>query len=171
MTAFRGVQIARAVTSLSWSGLAARSSFSNLQSLAMNSARSYGTSRFRRFGVLAKARGVTSGEVNVGSLTRKRTVNVEDRLLDRIDPSNQLDRLSRYLWHKDRLAALRGQWMYFYTDLKTQVGHGLAGVNINDGQTDREIKVDELDERFITDEVLGRMYLADGNRLIGRLLR
>ena len=34
MTAVRGVQIARAVTSLSWSGLGARSSFSNLQALA-----------------------------------------------------------------------------------------------------------------------------------------
>jgi outer membrane protein assembly factor BamB len=171
MTALRGVQIARAVSSLSWSGLAARSSFSNLQSLASNSARSYGTSRFRQFGILAKARGNTSGGINVGSLTRKRSVNVEDRLLDRIDPSNQLDRLSRYLWHKDRLAELRGQWMYFYTDLKTVDGHGLAGVNINNGHTDREIKVGELDERFITDEVLGRMYLADGNRLIARPLR
>jgi outer membrane protein assembly factor BamB len=171
MTAVRGVQIARAVSSLSWSGLAARSSFSNLQSLATSSARSYGTSRFRRFGILAKARGNTNDVVNVGSLTRKRTVNVEDRLLDRLDPSNQLDRLSRYLWHKDRLAALRGQWMYFYTDLKSQDGHGLAGVNINNGQTDREIRVSDLDERFITDEVLGRMYLADGNRLIGIPLR
>src|ERR1043166_714781 len=33
MTAFRGVQIARTVTNLSWSGLASRSSFSNLQAL------------------------------------------------------------------------------------------------------------------------------------------
>ena len=170
-TAFRGVQIARAVSGLSWSGLAARSSFANLQSLAMSSARSYGTSRFRRFGILTKARGISSGDVNVSTVTRKRTVNVEDRLLDRIDPSNQLDRLSRYLWHKDRLAALRGQWMYFYTDLKTQGGHGLAGVNINDGQTDREIRIGELDERFISDEVLGRMYLANGNRLLSRSLR
>ncbi|HEY6806766.1 MAG TPA: PQQ-binding-like beta-propeller repeat protein [Pyrinomonadaceae bacterium] len=171
MTAVRGVQIARAVSSLSWSGLAARSSFSNLQSLATSSARSYEAARFRRFGILAKARGNSNDVVNVGSLTRKRTVNVEDRLLDRLDPSNQLDRLSRYLWHKDRLAALRGQWMYFYTDLKSQDGHGLAGVNINNGQTDREIRVNDLDERFITDEVLGRMYLADGNRLISVPLR
>src|SRR5215218_6710096 len=50
MTAVRGVQVARAVTSLSWSGLAARSSFSNLQSLATAQARNYGTSRFRQFG-------------------------------------------------------------------------------------------------------------------------
>src|SRR6185295_11538740 len=40
-TGFRGVQIARGLSSLSWSGLATRSSFSNLQSLATNSARSY----------------------------------------------------------------------------------------------------------------------------------
>jgi outer membrane protein assembly factor BamB len=171
MTAVRGVQIARAVSSLSWSGLAARSSFSNLQALATNSARGYGTARFRRFGILARARGNNNDVVNVGSLTRKRTVNVEDRLLDRLNPSNQLDRLSRYLWHKDRLAALRGQWMYFYTDLRSQSGHGLAGVNINNGQTDREIKVSDLDERFITDEVLGRMFLADGNRLLSVSLR
>jgi hypothetical protein len=61
--------------------------------------------------------------------------------------------------------------MYFYTDLKTQDGNGLAGVNIHNGQTDREIRISELDERFITDEVLGRMYLADGSRLISRPLR
>ena len=43
-TAFRGVQIARAVSSLSWSGLVARSSVSNLQALATSSARKYATS-------------------------------------------------------------------------------------------------------------------------------
>jgi outer membrane protein assembly factor BamB len=170
MTTVRGVQVARAVTSLSWSGLAARSSFSSLQSLAMSSARTYGDNRFRRFGILARTQGNNTGGINVGTLTRKRSVNIEDRLLDRIDPANQLDRLSRYLWHKERLAALRGQWMYFYTDLKTQDGNGLAGVNINNGAIDREIRMGELDERFITDEVLGQIYLADGNRLIGRRL-
>jgi outer membrane protein assembly factor BamB len=50
-SAFRGVQIARGLTSLSWSGLAGRSSFSNLQTLATNSARSYAADRFRAFGV------------------------------------------------------------------------------------------------------------------------
>src|SRR6185503_17989251 len=50
MTAVRGVQIARTVTGLSWSGLASRSSFTNLQSLATASARNSGTSRFRQFG-------------------------------------------------------------------------------------------------------------------------
>ena len=172
MTAVRGVQIARAVSSVSWSGLAARSSFSNLQALATTSTRNYGTSRFRQFGIVSKARGASGGgSFGVGTLTRKRTVNVEDRLLDRLDPSNQLERLSRYLWHKDRLAALRGQWMYFYTDLRTKSGNGLAGVNINNGSTDREIRIADLDEHFITDEVLGLMYSSDGNRVVAQPLR
>ena len=140
MTAFRGVQIARTVTSLSWSGLASRSSFSNLQSLATASnRRSRSSSGFKRFGI-AK------------------------RVQDRIDPSRQLDRLSRFLWHRERLATLRGQWMYFYTDLE-RGGNGLAGVNINNGRTDRQVRLSDLDERFVTDEPLGLMFTASGNRL------
>src|SRR5688572_16685340 len=167
MTAFRGVQIARAVTSLSWSGLAARSSFSNLQAFATARARNYATARFKQFGVASRVRG--------GSLPRpSRSINinidVEERLLDRIDPSRQLDRLSRFLWHRERLATLRGQWMYFYTDLKNRDGNGLAGVNVNNGRTEREVRLSDLDERFVTDEVLGTMLFASGNRLISHRL-
>lgn len=141
MTAFRGVQIARAVTSLSWSGLASRSSFSNLQTLATASnRRSRSSSGFKRFGI-AK------------------------RVQDRIDPARQLDRFSRFLWHRERLATLRGQWMYFYTNLD-RGGNGLAGVNINNGRTDREVRLSDLDERFVTDEVLGAMFTASGNKII-----
>lgn len=89
---------------------------------------------------------------------------MEDRLLDRMDPAHQLERLSRFFWHRERLATLRGQWMYFYTDL-IRGGHGLAGVNINTGNTEREVRLADLDERFITDEALGVMFAADGNRL------
>jgi hypothetical protein len=141
MTAFRGVQIARAVTSLSWSGLASRSSFSNLQTLATASSR------------------------------RNSDRGVRERIVDRVDPSRQLDRLSRYLWHRERLATMRGQWMYFYTDLKNRDGNGLAGVNIDNGRTEREIRLSDLDERFVTDEVLGQMFVAAGNRLISHRLR
>ncbi|HEX5876598.1 MAG TPA: PQQ-binding-like beta-propeller repeat protein [Pyrinomonadaceae bacterium] len=141
MTAVRGVQIARAVTSLSWSGLASRSSFSNLQTLATASGR------------------------------RNSDRGIRERIVDRVDPSRQLDRLSRYLWHRERLATMRGQWMYFYTDLKTRDGNGLAGVNIDNGRTEREIRLADLDERFITDEVLGQMFVALGNRLISHRLR
>ena len=138
MTAVRGVQIARAVSGLSWSGLASRSSFSNLQALATSSNRRRGSpSRFKRFG---------------------------------IDPSAQLDRLSHFLWYRERLATLRGQWMYFYTSLESG-GNGLAGVNVNNGRTERQVKLSDLDERFVTDEVLGVMFIASGERLFSHGLR
>src|SRR4030095_15110503 len=78
-TAFRGVQIARSVSSLSWSGLTTRLSFSNLQALATASARNYGVSRFKQFGIASKVRVVTAGSrptlsTNIG--TRPRSVNV-----------------------------------------------------------------------------------------------
>ena len=139
MTAFRGVQIAHAVTSLSWSGLASRSSYSNLQSLATMSNRRRSSSRFERFGIAR-------------------------RIQDRVDPSSQLERLSRFLWHRERLATLRGQWMYFYTSLGR--GNGLAGVNLNTGQTDREVRLSELDERFVTDELLGGLFTVSGDKLL-----
>lgn len=185
-TAFRGVQIARAVGGLSWSGLAARTSVSNLQALATDSARNYArqyaASRFKRFGVISRVRNLPRAGTSMPSLPsmpsassipspgdfvrRRTTGDVDERLLDRIDPAHQLERLSRFLWHKDRLAALRGQWMYFYTDLKGVDGNGLAGVNIHTGETQRLIRLRELDERFITDEALGLMFVSAGNRLI-----
>jgi outer membrane protein assembly factor BamB len=84
--------------------------------------------------------------------------------------SRQLDRLSRFLWHRERLATLRGQWMYFYTSLD-RGGSGLAGVNINNGRTDREVRLSDLDERFVTDEALGAMFTASGTRLFSHGLR
>ena len=143
VTAFRGVQIARTAAGLSWSGLGARSSITNLQTLATASrGRNYPGRQLKRFGVL-----------------------------DRVDPSRQLDRLSHFLWHRDRLAELRGQWMYFYTDLDTRDGNGLAGVNVNNGRTEREVRLPDFDERFVTDEVLGLMFTASGNRLVAHPLR
>jgi outer membrane protein assembly factor BamB len=178
VTAYRGLQVARTVASFSWSGLAARTSVSNLQSLATQSARNYATSyaqsRLRPFGVLARLRTETSraslpsvpSPPSPGDLVRRRTADVDERLLDRIDPAHQLERLSRYLWHRDRLAALRGGWMYFYTNLKGVDGNGLAGVNVNNGETQRQIRLRDVDERFITDEALGLMFVASGNRLL-----
>ncbi|HEX5888376.1 MAG TPA: PQQ-binding-like beta-propeller repeat protein [Pyrinomonadaceae bacterium] len=143
VTAFRGVQIARAVGGLSWSGLTVRSSVSNLQTLATASRRpNYPGRQLKKYGIL-----------------------------DRVDPSRQLDRLSRFLWHRDRLASLRGQWMYFYTDLKTRDGDGLAGVNVNTGRTEREIRLSDLDERFVTDEAITLMFSASGNRVYGHSLK
>src|ERR1043165_6681454 len=142
-TAFQGMPIARAAAGLSWSGLAARSSLTNLQTLASASRHpNYPGRQLKRYGIL-----------------------------DRVDPSRQLDRLSHFLWHRDRLAALRGQWMYFYTDLDTRDGNGLAGVNVNSGSTEREVRLSDLDERFVTDEALGLMFTAAGSRLSAHALR
>jgi hypothetical protein len=146
MTAVRGVQIARLVTG------------SNLQALATASARNYGRSPFRQFAS------------RKGTRNTRSTSGIEERLFDRLDPARQLERVSRFLWHRERLATLRGQWMYFYTDLKNRDGNGLAGVNVNTGRTEREIRLSDLDERFVTDEVLGLMFIASGNRLIGHRL-
>ena len=90
--------------------------------------------------------------------------------MNRIDPSRQLDRLSRFLWHRERLATLRGNWMYFYTDLKSRDGNGLVGVNVNNGRAEREVRLSDLDERFVTDEVFGLLFVASGERLIGHRL-
>ena len=170
-TAFRGVQIARGLSSLSsslsWSGLTGRSSFSNLQALATNSARSYVTNRFRAFGVASRMRPNMPNIAVRERFTKRPSVNIEERLLDRLDPARQLERLSRFLWHRERLAALRGDRMYFYTDLKGVDGNGLAGVNIHTGVTDRAVRIRDPDERFVTDEVVGILFSASGNRLLG----
>ena len=96
-------------------------------------------------------------------------VDVEGRLLDRLDPATQLERLSRFLWRRRQLATLRGEWMYFYTELESG-GRGLAGVNINTGATERTVRISDPDERFINDEVTNLLYTANDNRLLAYVL-
>jgi hypothetical protein len=60
---------------------------------------------------------------------------------------------------------LRGQFMYFYTDLEPEGGRGLAGVNLNTGQTERVVALDDLDYRFSNDEIAELIYVAKDNRL------
>jgi outer membrane protein assembly factor BamB len=167
-TAFRGVQLARAATSLRWSGLASRISTPSLTSLATSSARDYVAQRFTPLGVASHLRGgLSSSSVTV---TRPRvsrpTGDIDERLLDRIDPARQFDRLARFFWHRERLATLRGRWMYFYTDLKGMGGNGLAGVNIHTGRTDVRVRLSDPDERFIADETVGLLYVSKGDRLL-----
>ncbi|HEV2859919.1 MAG TPA: PQQ-binding-like beta-propeller repeat protein [Pyrinomonadaceae bacterium] len=165
-TVFRGAQILNAASSLRWSGLAAHATTSNLTSLAANYSREYARERFSAFGVLGRARDLSRAprSLSVPRPDISVDVDVEERLLDRLDPSRQLERLSRFLWRRRRLAALRGQWMYFYTDLRG-AGRGLAGVNVNTGGTDRRIRLSDPDAHFISDEVTGLLYSAKGERL------
>jgi len=41
----------------------------------------------------------------------------------------------------------------------------LAGVNLNTGQTERIVALDDLDYRFSNDETVGLIYVAKDNRL------
>ncbi|HYP00639.1 MAG TPA: PQQ-binding-like beta-propeller repeat protein [Pyrinomonadaceae bacterium] len=177
---FGGVRtVSRAASALRWSGLSsARNTLPGLTSLAAGAARQQITSRFASYGLASRVRQAANYRLpNIPNIPTRPTLSdiprpsmpaardVEERLLDRLDPASQLARLSRFLWRRERLAALRGQWMYFYTDLKTTGGNGLAGVNVNNGRTERELRLGNPDPRFNTDEETGLLYTAQGNRL------
>ena len=44
------------------------------------------------------------------------------------------------------------------------------GVSVNSGDVEREISLNELDDRFVTDRPLSRLYQARGERLIAYAL-
>lgn len=160
-TAFRGVQIFNSVSSLRWSGLAARHALPSLTSLASNQARDYARNRISSFGVLSRvprSRGISGPQVS------RPSIDVEERLLDRLDPAHQLDRLSRFLIRTRRLASVRGDWMYFYTNVNG--GNGLVGVNVNTGVDERSIRMPAPDDRFVSDEAAGLLYTSRDNRVV-----
>jgi outer membrane protein assembly factor BamB len=164
-TAFRGAQVLRTLGSLRWSGLAAHATMPSLTSLAENYARDYARQRFSAFGILSRARATTTAARNVA--IPRPSIDVQDRLLDKLDPATQLERLSRFLLRRRQLAALRGQWMYFYTELKPlDDGRGLVGVNINSGRAERAVRISDPDERFISDELARLLYTSKGNQLV-----
>ena len=167
-TAFRGVRLLNAATSLRWSGLATHTTLPSLTSLAASQPREFVTERFSSFGLLSRARQVSSlRNTRIPSIPRP-TLDVEERLLDRLDPAQQLERLARFLWRRRRLATLRGHWMYFYTGLNS--GNGLVGVNVNTGNLERTIRLSDPDERFISDEAANLLYVAKDNRLLAYAL-
>ena len=178
----RGASVARSVLSLRWSGLRSRFSSFDLTTLASNSARNYVTNRIYTYGSLARApnllnrvsglqiinpsniRGrIISGAV--GKITPSRA-DVQESIFERLDPVRQVEKLSEYLLRRKRLADLRGNFMYFYTDLpKPFDKKGLVGVNVHTGKDARFILAADPDARFTTDETVGLLYSADGSRL------
>lgn len=170
-TVFRGAQLLNAASTLRWSGLAAHATLPNLTSLAENYTREYVRDRFSSYGVLSKVRQLSSVRQPTANLRvpvrTPSTSDVESRLLDRLDPAAQLEKLSSFLWRRKKLAALRGQWMYFYTDLKgRESGRGLLGINLNDGTSDRAVKLSDPDERFISDETTNLLYVSHDNQML-----
>jgi outer membrane protein assembly factor BamB len=162
-SAFRGLRLLNTISSLRWSGLAAHATLPSLTSMATSYSREYVAERFSSFGLLARGQQISSLRSQQAPAIPRPSVDVEDRLLDRLDPAHQLDRLSRFLWRRRRLATLRGQWMYFYTELNR--GNGLRGVNIDTGSADRAIRLSNLDERFFSDEAANLLYTADDKRI------
>ncbi|MBA3766733.1 MAG: PQQ-binding-like beta-propeller repeat protein [Acidobacteria bacterium] len=164
-TVFRGAQLASSLSTLRWSGLASRVVMPNLTTLATDRARDYVTTRFVPFGIAARLGQTRSlPTVKLPSIPRPSRGEIEERLLDRLDPARQFERLSRFLWRRRRLATLRGEWMYYYTDLRG--GRGLAGVNINTGATERQVRFSDPDDRFITDEATALLYTSRDDRLL-----
>jgi len=167
---FRASGVAARVYPLRWSGLAARATLPNLTELATGAAREYAGSQFKLYGAAARVERARRSlqQPRFPNISPGVSVDIEERLLDRLDPAVQLERLARFLWRRQQLAVLRGEFMYFYTELEG--GRGMAGVNLNTGRTGRAIKLNDPDYRLTTDEAAGRLFVAKGNRLLAYLL-
>ncbi|HMG75682.1 MAG TPA: PQQ-binding-like beta-propeller repeat protein [Pyrinomonadaceae bacterium] len=190
-TAFRGVQLLNTLNGLR-SGLTLHSALPSLTTLASNKATEYARNkaveyarnkageyardRIAVFGMLARVRETSTSGLPTSrprvTLPRPsvqvKSGDVEDRLLEKLDPAHQLERLSRILLRTRRLAALRGDWMYFYTDLGR--GNGLLGVNVNTGADERSIRMSAPDDRFISDDVVQLLFVSQDNRLLAYAL-
>ncbi|MDX6531611.1 MAG: hypothetical protein QOH41_3901 [Blastocatellia bacterium] len=173
-TAFRGVQLLNTLNGLR-AGLSLHAALPSLTTLASNKAAEYARNkasdyareRIATYGILARARQASASRPRVTvprPAIEARSGEVEDRLLDRLDPAHQLERLSRFLLRTRRLAALRGDWMYFYTDLGR--GNGLLGVNVNTGADERSIRMSAPDDRFLSDEMLQMLFISQDNRML-----
>lgn len=159
--AYRGAQFARAASALRWSGLHARADLTDLTSLVTDAARERASSRLALFGRAANLRGGGSRTI----FERAGDADLQDRLLDRLDPTRQFDRLANFLRRRERLVALRVGWIYFYTQMRER---GLVGVNINTGRAERFVVMSKVDPRFIVNEADGSIIIADDDKLIAK---
>ena len=170
-----GLNLASTVNSFRWSGLKTRFGSFDLTTLASNTARDYVTRRIYAYGSIARLPNVGARipglqiqrpSVNLlGRITPSRA-DVQENILERLDPVRQIERLSDYLLRRKRLAELRGNYMYFYTDLPDPYDRkGLAGVNVHNGRDGRIVLLSDPDQQFVTDETLDLLYSADGSRL------
>ncbi len=177
-----GANLASAANSFRWSGLRSRFGSFDLTTLAGTTARNYVTGRIYSYGSFVRTPGIltrVSGLQVITPSSAGRSIitgaagralpsraEVKDSILDRLDPARYADRLSDYLLRRKRLSELRGNYMYFYTDLpKPYDRKGLVGVNVHNGQDRRFILVSDPDIQFVTDETVNLLYSADGNTL------
>jgi len=178
----RGASVARSILGLRSSGLRTRFGSFDLTTLASNSAKNYLSNQITVFGIASRTpnflnrvnglqiitpsqiRGKVIGGV-VGKVTPSRA-EIQESIFDRIDPIRQVEKLSDYFLRRKRFSELRGNYMYFYTDLpKPFDKKGLIGVNVHTGKDSRFILASEPDAQFTTDETASLLYSANGNRL------
>lgn len=173
-----GLSVASAANSFRWSGLQTRFGSVNLSSLAGSGVGNYLNRRIYAYGSSAARLnnlrlGVSTGidAINVipGQAVRNLTPSrgdVSESIFDRLDPARYADRLSDYFLRRKRLAAMRANHMYFYTDLPRPYDRkGLIGVNVHTGRDARFALVAEPDPRFVTDETTGLLFSANGSRI------
>jgi outer membrane protein assembly factor BamB len=177
-----GLSLMSAANSFRWSGLRSRFGSFDLTTLASNATRNYVTRRIYSYGSLTRLPNVASrigdfqvitpagirGRITSGIIDRATPSGSEVResILDRLDPVRQVEKLSSYLLRRKRLAELRSNYMYFYTDLPKPFDRkGLVGVNVHTGRDQRIVLASDPDAQFVTDESLSLLYSADGSRL------
>ncbi|HEX6278405.1 MAG TPA: PQQ-binding-like beta-propeller repeat protein, partial [Pyrinomonadaceae bacterium] len=168
-----GLTLAGAANSFRWSGVRSRFGSFDLTTLASRAARNYVSDQIYTFGSLARTAGVANRASGVrivrGGIANRVTpsgAEVSESVFDRLDPARYADRLSDYLLRRKRLSELRGNHMYFYTDLDRPFDRkGLVGVNIHTGKDARFILGSDPDQHFVTDETLNLLYSADGDKL------
>jgi hypothetical protein len=169
------MNLAAAANSFRWSGLRSRFGSFDLTTLASNSAQNYVTRTIYAYGSLARtpemANRLAGFEIRrpsvnlLGRMVPSRA-DVQESVFDRLDPTRQAEKLSDYLLRRKRLAELRGNYMYFYTDLpKPFDKRGLVGVNVHNGRDGRFAPVSDPDSQFVIDETVGLLYSADGDKL------
>ena len=179
-----GMNLLSAANSFRWSGLKTRFGSFDLSTLASNSAQNYITKRIYAYGSIGRAPDLISRfsglQISIPNATDVRgkiigraidrvtpsRAEIKESIFDRIDPIRQIERLSDYLLRRKRLAELRSNHMYFYTDLaKPYDRKGLVGVNIHNGQDSRFALASDPDPQFVTDETSGLLYSANGSKL------
>lgn len=178
----RGASIARSILGLRSSGLRTRFGSFDLTTLATNSAKNYLSNQITVFGIASRTPNfinringlqiITPSQLRgkiirgaVGRITPSQA-EIQESIFDRIDPVRQVEKLSDYFLRRKRLSELRGNYMYFYSNLpKPFEKKGLVGVNVHTGKDSRFILVSEPDAQFTTDETVSLLYSANGNRL------
>ncbi|MBK8466062.1 MAG: PQQ-binding-like beta-propeller repeat protein [Chloracidobacterium sp.] len=179
-----GLNFASAANSFRWSGLRTRFGSVDLTTLASNSARNYVAGRFYAYGSMGRDPGFLSrfgsSQISMPNATdiRGRIIgraidratpsrsDVQESIFDRLDPARQMERFGDYLLRRKRLAELRSNYMYFYTDIKKPFDKkGLVGVNVHTGRDARYILASDPDASFVTDETSNLLYSANGSKL------